>query len=196
MERGRLESFKKKALTEDYTIFYEDESTIQLCNNIIKTYSPRGVTPIIKLQDTKGYQHVCIASAISESGKLFYKIRDDSFKGSGIIDFLKELLEFIEGKILLIWDNASWHKSEEVKTFLKTDIGKRLWLANTPPYSPEFNPDELVWANLKRVQIPNRFAKTVKELKELAHQGMTTIQNSVELVQSFFTKENFYFTGS
>ena len=193
MERTRLVNFKKKAIEEGYEIYFQDESTLQLCRNIVKTYSPRGVTPILQLQDTKGYQYVCIASAICESGKMFYQIRDDSFKGEGIIGFLTDLLAFACRKVLLIWDNASWHKSEEIKDFLKTDLGKRLWVANTPPYSPELNPDELVWANLKKVQIPNRFAKNLKELKNIAHAGMIKIQNSVELVKSFFNNDNFHF---
>jgi transposase len=189
-----LPALKKKALAEDYEIYYHDESTLQLCANVIKTYSPRGHTPVLPLHDTKGYQYVCLASSISEAGRLFYQIRDNSFKGNGIIEYLTSLLARTEGKILLIWDNAPWHKAQEVKDFLRTELGKRLWVAHTPPYSPEFNPDELVWANLKRVQIPNRIAKNVKELKALAHEGMRAIQNSVSLVKSFFNQENFHFT--
>lgn len=163
-----------------------------MCANVIKTYSPRGKTPILTLKDTKGYQYVCIASSISVEGKLFYQIRDNSFKGLGIIEYLTSLLGSTKRKILLIWDNATWHKSQEVKDFLATELGQRLWVANTPPYSPEFNPDELVWANLKRVKIPNRVAKNVKELKIIAHKGMSEIQESVELVKSFFNKDNFF----
>ena len=168
---------------------------MQLCANIVKTYAPKGKTPILNLQDTKGYQYVCLASSISEDGKMFFDIRDSSFKGKGIIEYLKKLLQSTSRKILLIWDNASWHKSAETIAFLNSELGKRLWVANTPPYSPEFNPDELIWANLKRVQIPNRIAKNVKELKIIANEGMTTIQNSVELIKSFFNYQNFYFTS-
>lgn len=149
----------------------------------------------MELWDTKGYQYVCIGSAISESGQLFYQIRDSAFKGVGIVEFLIGLLAFAGQKVLLIWDNATCHKSQEVKAFLNTDLGQMLWVANTPPYSPEFNPDELVWANLKRVQIPNRVAQNVKDLKNIAHAGMIKIQNSIELVKSFFNKENFHFTN-
>lgn len=187
-----LPALKKKAIEEDYEIYYHDESTLQLCANVIKTYSPRGKTPILTFNDTKGYQYVCIASSISVEGKLFYQIRDNSFKGSGIIEYLKCLLASTNSKILLIWDNATWHSSQEVKDFLNTELGQRLWVANTPPYSPEFNPDELVWANLKRVQIPNQVAKNVKELKKIAQKGMDEIQKSEKLVKSFFNKKNFY----
>jgi transposase len=186
----RASCFKKKAIEQDYDIYYHDESTLQLCANVVKTYSPRGETPILPLYDTKGYQYVCIASSINAEGKLFYEIRDNSFKGEGIIEYLKNLLKTTTRKILLIWDNATWHKSQNVIDFLNTELGKRLWVANTPPYSPECNPDELVWANLKKVQIPNSVAKNIKELKEIAHKGMTKIQNSIELVKSFFYKQN------
>jgi transposase len=196
MDKYDIASFKKKALEEGYDVYYHDESTLQLCGNIIKTYSPRGQTPILKFHDTKGYQYVCLASSISENGEMFYQIRDGSFKGEGIIQYLKDLIAQAEKKILLIWDNAPWHKSEDVKEFLRSPEGKDLWIANTPPYSPELNPDELVWANLKKVQIPNRIAKTVKELKIIAVKGMDKIKNSTELIKSFFNKKNFHFTTS
>jgi transposase len=195
VESRRFTSIKKKALEEDYEIYYHDEATLQLCSNIVKTYAPIGKTPILPLYDTKGYQYVCLASSISESGKMFFDIRDNSFKGDGIVEYLKKLLESTTRKILLIWDNASWHKSAETIAFLNTELGKRLWVAHTPPYSPEFNPDELVWANLKRVQIPNRIAKNIKELKIIAEEGMTVIQNSTELIKTFFNCKNFYFTN-
>lgn len=196
MERNGLSDLKKKALEEDYDVYYHDESTLQLSANVVKTYSPRGKTPELALYDTKGYQYVCLASSINEAGTLFYQMRDTSFKGEGIIEYLKALLATTSRKILLIWDNAPWHKAQNVKDFLNTDMGKRLWVANTPPYSPEFNPDELVWANLKTVQIPNRTAKNIKELKKIAQVGMDIIQDSVELVKSFFNKKNYYFTSS
>ena len=193
MAERRIACIKKKAIAEDYEIYFHDESTVQPCANIVKTYSLRGKTPVLALNDTKGYQYVCVASSISETGKLFFQIRDDSFKGAGIIEYLTALLKTTSKKILLIWDNASWHKSQEVKDFLNSDEGKRLWVAQIPPYSPEFNPDELVWANLKRAQIPNRVAKNVKELKEIVNKGMVKIQESTELILSFFNKHNFHF---
>jgi transposase len=150
----------------------------------------------LALNDTKGYQYVCLASSISVTGEMFFQIRDNSFKGEGIIEYLKSMLSTTKRKILLIWDNATWHKSQNVKDFLNTELGKRLWVTNIPPYSPEFNPDELVWANLKKVQIPNRVAKNVKELKIIAHNGMVEIQNSPKLIMSFFNKNNFYFTST
>lgn len=191
-----LPALKKKAIEEDYAIYYHDESTVQLCANVVKTYAPIGKTPTLPLHDTKGYQYVCVASSISPEGQMYYQIRNKGFKGEQIVAYLKALLQTTHRKIMLIWDNASWHKAAEVKEFLKTKEAERLWLANTPAYSPELNPSELIWANLKFVQIPNTYAKNITQLTEIVKKGMTFIAQKAELVASFFNLKNYYFTDS
>jgi transposase len=51
--------------------------------------------------------------------------------------------------LLLVWDNVRWHKSKEVKQWLRNNPHV-LELMNFPPYSPELNPQERVWKALKR----------------------------------------------
>ena len=131
---------KKKALAEDYAIYYHDEATLQPAANVVCTYAPKGQTPVLALHDTKGYQHVCLASSICATGELFFRIRDTSFKGEGIVAYLKELLAGTARKIRLIGDNASWHQSAETPAFLRSQEGRRLWVARTPPYAPALRP--------------------------------------------------------
>lgn len=47
---------------------------------------------------------------------------------------------------VVIMDNASFHKSNQVKKLIESVGGKLMYL---PPYSPDMNPIEHVWANLK-----------------------------------------------
>jgi transposase len=81
------------------------------------------------------------------------------------IRFLKKLAkQYYKRRILLVWDNAGWHKSKEVRQFLKTT--RQFTLMNFPPYTPEFNPQEHVWKNLRQNVTHNcfeeDFAVTVK----------------------------------
>lgn len=78
--------------------------------------------------------------------------------GKASVEFLKKLGEIYAGKhILLLWDNASWHKSKLVKAFLKTT--DQFALMNFPTYAPEFNPQEQIWKALRQNVTHNRFEK-------------------------------------
>ncbi len=48
---------------------------------------------------------------------------------------------------IIIMDNASFHKSDEIKELAKVHGCELIFL---PPYSPDLNPIEKVWANFKR----------------------------------------------
>lgn len=53
-------------------------------------------------------------------------------------------------KIVIVWDNASWHRSKELKSLLGP--GKEfenIHLVWMPPYSPDHNPIEHVWKDAK-----------------------------------------------
>lgn len=60
-------------------------------------------------------------------------------------DILKKLLNLYPGqKIVIIWDNAPWHRSETVRDFLRQHPEK-FHLFAFPPYYPDENPQEHVW---------------------------------------------------
>jgi len=64
------------------------------------------------------------------------------------IEFLKKLRNDAECPIIVIADNASYHNSVEVNSFVVTH-NSQITIANLPRYSPEVNPDEQVWNHAK-----------------------------------------------
>lgn len=91
------------------------------------------------------------------------------------IKFLEKLRNVYKNQnIFLIWDNAKWHKSQEIRDYLKTI--NNLTLMNFPPYSPEFNPQEMVWKQARNNISHNRFEKDFKVLiNDFANYLETTI---------------------
>ena len=59
-------------------------------------------------------------------------------------EFLKRLMQGAKRPIFLVVDCHSIHRSQQVRHLLQRLKG-RLRLFYLPPYSPELNPDELVW---------------------------------------------------
>ncbi|WP_162863032.1 IS630 family transposase [Salinibacter ruber] len=64
------------------------------------------------------------------------------------IAFLKSVLGRTTGRVLLIWDQARWHTSGKVSDWI--DQHDRLEVLLLPPRSPETNPIEDLWREMKR----------------------------------------------
>jgi transposase len=165
-------------------IYYVDEAGVGLLPSVGRTYAPKGMTPLIAHKCR--YKHFCVISAICEKGKLFWNLRPNAFKGQSIVQFLRDLLSFAKKKILVIWDGASIHRSKEVKSFLASMKKKEIWLVRIPPYSPELNADEQVWNHLKAVLLKNTCAHNLNELESNIKYAMEIIEESPELIRSFF----------
>ncbi|MEM9685948.1 MAG: transposase, partial [Bacteroidota bacterium] len=103
------------------------------------TYAPIGKTPLIKVS-TEINARLYMASAISTKGDLIYMIRNKPFNGDAIVEFLERLLADFDGKLLIIWDNASIHNCKSTRSFLENSTdAKRLYLVQQPSYAPELN---------------------------------------------------------
>ena len=71
--------------------------------------------------------------------------------------------------MVVIMDNAPWHKGNDLKTLIESTGAILLKL---PPYSPDLNPIEQAWANLK--QAIKKATKTIQDINENIN---TQIQN-------------------
>ena len=85
-----------------------------------------------------------------KNGKLIAPFRINSSVNSDVflVWLEKILLPDWNKEDILIMDNASWHKTKKVKTFLNEHGIKFMY---QPPYSPDLNPIEHYWANMKRM---------------------------------------------
>jgi transposase len=116
----------------------------------------KGQEPLIEARRKGGSQSFYGALNLKTGKEAAVKVKRQNGKAS--VEFLKKLGEIYSGKhILLLWDNASWHRSKLVKAFLRTT--DQFTLMNFPPYAPEFNPQEQIWKALRQNVAHNRFEK-------------------------------------
>ncbi|WP_211249055.1 transposase, partial [Deinococcus radiodurans] len=84
-------------------------------------------------------------------------------KADDVVAYLAHLLRHIAGSVTVVFDNARIHRAKVVQEFLK--VNPRLSIVYLPPYTPEFNPIEQVWAYVKRHLLANCCPASVQELK-------------------------------
>ena len=89
-----------------------------------------------------------------------------------------------ETRVFLIVDGHPIHKAKMVKRYVDS-LGGKLKLFDVPPYSLHLNPDETVWADVKR-KVARQFVESGEEMKRLALGALRSIPKLPELVKSFF----------
>jgi transposase len=152
-----------KAQSERRTIVWVDEAGFYLLPGLVRTYAPRGQTPILWVPCTR--DHLSVISGLTHDGRLLLQVRERAFRGPEIVQFLQHLLRQIPGKLLVIWDGAPIHRAQPVKDFLAQGAAARLQLEQLPGYAPDLNPDEGIWHYLKHVELRNLCCTDLNELR-------------------------------
>src|ERR1700686_3124391 len=103
------------------------------------------------------------------------------------IEFLKRLLIGAKRKIFLIVDRGPAHRAKKTKAFVETR-GGQLMLFFPPPYSPDRNPDELVWKHLKADTVGRTSITSLDDFRSKVKSSMLSLQRNPEKIRSFFHK--------
>lgn len=191
-DEARIESWRKevwldlqkRARKERRTLVFVDESGFYLLPAAVKTYAPRGQTPILHPFQT--YDHLSVMSGITLMGKLYTLVRDEPLTGCESVVFLRHLLQHAGDKLLVIWDGSPIHRAAPVKSFLAEGGTKAVHLEQLPAYAPDLNPDEGVWQHLKRVEMRNLCCSDLRHLRTELWLATMRLRNKPHLIQAFF----------
>ena len=89
-------------------------------------------------------------------------------------EFLKRLSrEFKEDYLILIMDNAVWHKSKTL------NIPENIELMFIPPYIPELNPIEQIWKEIREKVFANEVFPTLEHVIDRLCETINNITNEV-----------------
>ena len=116
MVRGALARAQKRADEEGATIVWVDESGFYLLPLAVRTWAPRGATPILRVPLTR--DHLSAISAITLEGRLFLQVRKDNYDGESGRRVPARVAAQDRGKLVVIWDGSPIHHGQAVKDFL------------------------------------------------------------------------------
>jgi transposase len=150
---------------------------------VVRTWAPVGETPVLRARLRR--DHLSAISALTPGGQLYLQLQEKAHNNVTVAGFVRELLVEVPGKLLIIWDGGSIHQGPALNDLLSSPDGARLQIERLPGYAPELNPDELVWNQLKRVELRNVRCRNLKDLHEKVQGAAERIRQQPQILASF-----------
>jgi transposase len=176
-------AIRKEAAQVGATVYFADEAGLRSDYHGGTTWAPVGQTPIVR---TTGARHsINMISAVTAKGAMHFTTFTGKMNAEVFISYCRSLLHDDGGIVFLILDGHPVHRSRAVKEFAASTKGK-LRLFFLPPYSPELNPDEWVWKNVKHDRVGKTAITSFDDLRHKAESALLRLQRLPELVRAFF----------
>jgi transposase len=177
-------AIRTQARREGGVVLWLDEMGVGSDAAAGRSWAPVGQTPVIK-RTGKRFR-VNMLSAISNAGRLRFRLFTGSFNGPVFIDFLGRLLRDCGGrKVHLIVDGHPVHRAKLVSAWV-AGHAERIELHFLPGYSPELNPVELLNHDVKANAGGRRRPRSAGELRAELHGYLRRRQRQPAVLIRFF----------
>src|SRR5260370_25993566 len=133
-------------------LVFLDESGFMLNPTVCRTFSPKGQKPVIKVGEPHARISVIGAISLSPIRKhlgVFHQLLPDNvnFRADSIVGFLREVSRHLSGPITFVCTACPIHCTKLMRAFLERHTSVEI--EEFPPYAPEVNPVDKIWAYLK-----------------------------------------------
>lgn len=174
---------QRRAQAEGARIYFADEAGMRSDYHAGTTWALAGETPVVEATGRRFA--VNMISAVAPTGEMRFRLVEGNVNATVFADFIDRLAADAGGqKVFLIVDGHPSHRSKVVQRKLKALDGQ-VELFFLPPYSPELNPDELVWSHVKR-QIGRAAVTSKDDLKQRLVSALRSLQKMPAKIMAFF----------
>jgi transposase len=179
-EFPRIRAMAKKMKAE---IYFEDEAGIRSDFHAGTTWGIKGKTPVVS---TTGARFgLNMISAISPRGLMRFMVVDGRVNADVMCQFIDRLMKGAARLIFLILDGHPTHKAKKLRTHIESYQGK-LRVFYLPAYSPQLNPDEHVWNEVKSHGVGRMKISGPDQLKTQVVGCLRHLQKSPAKIRGFF----------
>jgi transposase len=177
---------KKMAQKQGADIYFGDAAHIRSDHHAGRSWGKKGRTPIVEATGTR--HGMSLISAITAKGHMRFMIWEKgSVNAMVFIEFLKCLIAGADHPIFLIVDRGAAHRAKKTQAFV-AETGGKLQLFYLSPYSPDRNPDELVWKHLKADTVGRMVTVNKADFKAKVVSSMHSLQKRPAKIRAFYQK--------
>ncbi|HLP41283.1 MAG TPA: IS630 family transposase [Fibrobacteria bacterium] len=173
---------RKMAKKQGAALFFADEAGLRSDHHSGTTWGKKGETPVVHSTGARfGFN---VISAVNAQGEFRFMVVEGTVGAKKFIEFITRLIHGMKKKVFLIVDGHPSHRAKIVSLFVE-GIKDRFQMFFLPPYSPELNPDEHVWNDLKNNTIGRQSHATKEQIKSSALSFPRMVQKIPERVKAY-----------
>lgn len=135
-------------------VLFMDEGRFGRISERADCWAPRPVRPLVPRQVVRESLYA-FAAVEPQGGRLVWALSGKCNTASMSLFLLDVLAAWPDRRVLLVLDGAGWHKARILP------VPERLRLVYLPPYTPECNPTEHIWDEVREKGFANRFFATL-----------------------------------
>ncbi len=158
-------------------LMLQDEGRFGRISTARRCWAPRGMRPNVPSQMVREYTYAYVAVSPHDGAMDSLIMPEVSEQAMSI--FLREVSERYPGEfILMAMDGAGWHKAKTLK------IPENMALIFLPPYSPELNPVEHVWDNIREDGFRNEVFNSIEAVEDQLSRCLAALEKDPASVAS------------
>ena len=164
--------FKEEESYNKVRLMYQDEAGFGRISKMSSCWAPQGIRPSIPSHYMREYRY-CYGAVDAQTGDSFFLIAGGC-NTEWTNEFLRQVSQaYPNDYMLLVMDNAIWHKSSTL------EIPSNIELAFIPPYTPEMNPIEQVWKEIRKRGFKNKAFQTLEAVIDKLQEVIQGLEKSV-----------------
>jgi transposase len=181
------------AQREKADIYFGDAAHMRSDHHAGRTWGKKGETPVVL--STGARYRMSLISAVTSRGHMRFMVKETGGVNADVfIEFLRRMMIGSKNRIFIIVDRGPAHVAKKTKAFVAS-LGGRLRLFYLPPYSPDRNPDELVWKHLKADTVGRTSITSFDDFKDKVRSSMLSLQRSPAKIRAFFQKPSLQYAA-
>ena len=169
------------ARTRGALLLFGDEASFAQWGSLGYTWARRGQQPVVKTTGRrKGYKVWGLVDWFS--GRLFWAGHEGRFTAKSYCAFLEQVLAQTTAPLLVVQDGARYHTAKETQTWVAAHA-ERVAVVQLPSYSPDYNPIEHVWREVKDATHNAYFATFAELTARVTHHLERLQSNAAQVIQ-------------
>jgi transposase len=155
----------------------QDEARFGRITQPVRCWAPPGIRPSAPNQIIR--QAIYAFAAIAPKTGHMVSLILPTANSDMMTLFLEQVSkEFVGSFIIMQVDGASWHRSQKVR------IPENIRLIFQPPYSPQVNPTEHIWEEIREKHFGNRLFPTLDALQDCLCMALDNLSCNANSVRS------------